>query len=235
MKTSVVTISFLGALALSATLPRAALAACTITSNRYCINYDGTQFTISGGGTPVPRGTVTLIAGQNYTFEADTNVSATHPFILTTVQGGGTNSAAALIPGTTLTTPGQVIAFSPTTTTRNPIYYECSLHINMGGVLPVTGGMDAGAGVVDAGSDAGRTDAGSDAGVASDAGASSSSSSSSGSPSSSSSSSSGGSIGQAPQPTDGGCNVGGGASAWLGLSIAGLAQLVARRRRRAAT
>ena len=108
-------------------------AAATSNSNTYTVNANNapSSFTINGTNNP----TLTLQRNQTYTFTI--SETSNHPFYIMSVQG--TNTANAFTSGVTGNgTTNGTLTFSVPVSAPNTLYYNCSIHAGMTGVINIT-------------------------------------------------------------------------------------------------
>ena len=130
-----------------------ALGQCSPTPTRICItNPDFFSYAANG----VAHGGVTLERGTSYEFQL-VSIPSFHPFIITTQQGGG--GAAPLFPGISgiPASGNSVITFNVPMNAPDTLYYECNIHLGLGGTISIVGGCVAD---VDDGSGTGTQDGG---------------------------------------------------------------------------
>ncbi len=130
-----------------------ALGQCTPTPTRICIT-NPTLFSFAANG--VAHGPVTLQRGTSYEFQL-VNIPTIHPFIITPQQNGG--FGAPLFPGISgiPATGSTLITFNVPMNAPDTLYYECNVHLGLGGPLTIVGGCVAD---VDDGSGTGTPDGG---------------------------------------------------------------------------
>ena len=87
--------------------------------------------------TNVPGGRLVLNRGQTYTFTM-LNVNAVHPLIITESVTGSPNATAWLRGVTNSGAFGnQTLTFTPDGSTPNTLYYQCAIHLRMGGQIDI--------------------------------------------------------------------------------------------------
>ena len=105
--------------------------AAVVTSASYSVTSNGSvSYSVNGATNP----TLSLQRGQTYTF----NVSATgHPFFIST--SSGTNTGNTYSDGVTgNNVQSGTLTFVVPAAAPNTLYYNCTLHSSMGGILNIT-------------------------------------------------------------------------------------------------
>lgn len=99
------------------------------------IGFDSASFNYTINGTS--GASVTMKRGENYTFLRGD--FSGHPFALSTVApGSGWSESDRYGDSPNLTQTGQTIVYTPGSDTPDTIYYRCTVHASMGGVINVT-------------------------------------------------------------------------------------------------
>lgn len=108
-------------------LASAANAQCVPSPSNFCVRHTGANYTING----LSRPTIELVRGQTYTFQM-VSVPGSHPFYITTSStGGGGGSVTASVSG------NSTLFFTVPVNAPNTLYYQCFVHIGMGGRINV--------------------------------------------------------------------------------------------------
>ena len=81
-------------------------------------------------GTPVQGAALQLVRGVRYAFDL-TFVPSSHPFIITTSSVGATTT------GLTQGAFGSIVTFTPDANTPSQLYYQCTNHASMGGIITI--------------------------------------------------------------------------------------------------
>jgi len=126
-----------------------AFVVCDASANTFSItpdissgNFSTYKWTIvQDGGAAQSNPTLTLIAGQTYTFTA--NTSAIHPFWIKTVQEALGSAGAYPTGGTSgldvngVTSSAATMTFTPPASAEGTLYYNCGNHASMTGLINV--------------------------------------------------------------------------------------------------
>ena len=79
---------------------------------------------------------LTLTRGQKYTFGVNT---PGHPFYISTVKDGGTGFPGEVTTGVTGSrVEAGLLTFASDATTPSTLYYNCGVHLDMGGTITIT-------------------------------------------------------------------------------------------------
>ena len=111
-----------------------AFAQCVPDADTYCITF-GSFYNVNG----VPRAALTLTRGVTYTFQM-VNIPAAHPFYITTSSTGGFGGPGRYLngvnPGTSVF-GNQAMTFAVPMDAPSTLYYQCSVHSNLGARLDI--------------------------------------------------------------------------------------------------
>ena len=111
-----------------------AWAQCTPNPNQFCVTF-GVNYVVNGLNRPG----ITLTRGQTYTFQM-VNLTAAHPFYITTSSTGGAGGAGRYLNGVAPSVSvfgNQAMTFSVPMDAPDTLFYQCSVHANLGGRITI--------------------------------------------------------------------------------------------------
>jgi hypothetical protein len=106
-----------------------ASAQCTPTPNQFCVSFVA-NYNLNG----ISRPTITLTRGETYTFQM-VNIPGAHPFFITTNANGGAGGAGRYLNGvapSVSVSGNQVMTFNVPMDAPAVLFYQCSIHSNLG-------------------------------------------------------------------------------------------------------
>ena len=106
-------------------------------TNTFTVTTSGGKYYINNDG---PAPTLTLIRGTTYTFDQTDNSNTNHPLLLSTTQNGSHGGGSQYTAGFSTTGNAGSTRISTFTVPQNApstLYYYCSLHSNMGGIINI--------------------------------------------------------------------------------------------------